>query len=128
MTREQVLDEVRGASSHKVKVAIADVDGILRGKYIHRDKFLSAAESGFGFCNVVFGWDAGDACYDNAAYTGWHSGYPDAQARIDLTTFRRVPWDEDVPFFLADFVDAAGAPLGVCPRQALKRVVERASV
>jgi glutamine synthetase len=121
-----VLDELRKSGAEKVKVAVTDVDGILRGKYLHKDKFFSAAEGGFGFCNVVFGWDSGDVCYDNAAYTGWHSGYPDAMAQVDLATMRRVPWDGDIPFFLADFVDAQGAPLGVCPRQLLKGVLARA--
>jgi glutamine synthetase len=120
-----VLEEIRRAAVQKVKVAVTDVDGVLRGKYIHKDKFLSAAESGFGFCNVIFGWDSSDVCYDNADYTGWHTGYPDALARIDLTTLRRLPWEDGAPFFLADFVDAQGAPLGVCPRQLLKRVLGR---
>src|SRR5207249_8640537 len=52
-----VLEEIRRSPAQKVKVAITDIDGILRGKYVHKEKFLSAAESGFGFCNVVFGWD-----------------------------------------------------------------------
>ena len=93
---------------------------------LHKDKFLSAVESGFGFCNVVFGWDSADVCYDNARYTGWHTGYPDADARIDLSTYREVPWDDNVPFFLGDFGPRAAAPLGVCPRQLLKRVIDRA--
>jgi glutamine synthetase len=122
----EVLEEIHRSDSQKVKVAITDVDGILRGKYIHKEKFLSAAQGGFGFCNVVFGWDSSDVCYDDAKYTGWHSGYPDALARIDLGTYRRVPWDDGVPFFLADFEDGAGKPLGVCPRQLLKKVVARA--
>jgi glutamine synthetase len=122
----EVLDELRKSGAEKVKVAVTDVDGVLRGKYLHKDKFFSAAEGGFGFCNVVFGWDSGDVCYDNSAYTGWHSGYPDAMARVDLGTMRRVPWDGDIPFFLADFVDAQGRPLGVCPRQLLKGVLARA--
>jgi glutamine synthetase len=121
-----VLDMLRKSGAEKVKVAVTDVDGILRGKYLHKDKFFSAADGGFGFCNVVFGWDSGDVCYDNSAYTGWHSGYPDAMAQVDLATFRRVPWDGDIPFFLGDFVDAQGAPLGVCPRQLLKGVLARA--
>lgn len=120
-----VLARVEEAPGSKVKVAVTDVDGVLRGKYIHKEKFRSAVEGGFGFCNVIFGWDIADACYDNAAYTGWHSGYPDALARIDLTTFRQVPWDGQVPFFLGEFVDAAGAPLAVCPRQLLRRVLAR---
>lgn len=120
-----VVEEIRRSDAQKVKVAITDIDGVLRGKYIHKDKFLSVAESGFGFCNVVFGWDSSDVCYDNAAYTGWHTGYPDALARIDLQTYRRVPWDGGVPFFLADFEDEGGRPLGVCPRQLLKKTLAR---
>ncbi len=122
----EVLEEIHRSDTQKVKVAITDIDGILRGKYIHKDKFVSAAQTGFGFCNVVFGWDSSDVCYDDAKYTGWHSGYPDALARIDLGTYRKVPWDGDVPFFLADFEDGSGKPLGVCPRQLLKTVVARA--
>ncbi len=121
-----VVQDIERSGAPKVKVAITDLDGVLRGKYLHRDKFLSATKSGFGFCNVVFGWDSADVCYDNSRYTGWHSGYPDALAQIDTATFRRVPWDGNVPFFLADFVDAQGKPLAVCPRQTLKKVIARA--
>jgi glutamine synthetase len=126
-TAEQALAEITAADKPKVKLAITDIDGVLRGKYLHRDKFLGAARDGFGFCNVVFGWDAADVCYDDAAYTGWHSGYPDALARVDLCTYRRVPWDDNVPFFLADFEDASGNALPVCPRRLLRSVVERAN-
>jgi glutamine synthetase len=124
---DKVLEELRLAETEKVKVAVTDVDGVLRGKYLHKDKFLAAAEGGgFGFCNVVFGWDSADVCYDNGTYTGWHTGYPDAVARVDLKTAREVPWDDGVPFFLADFVDGGGQPLAICPRQLLKKVVARA--
>ncbi|HJV59672.1 MAG TPA: glutamine synthetase family protein [Albitalea sp.] len=120
------LDAVRESGSVKVKVALSDIDGILRGKYLHPDKFFSAAESGFGFCDVVFGWDSSDACYDNTQLTGWHHGFPDALARIDLDTHRRVPWDGYVPFFLGEFLGADGGPSPICPRQTLKRVLRRA--
>ena len=103
---------------------------MLRGKYLHRDKFLSAAEpypaGGFGFCDVVLGWDMLDACYDNTAVTGWQHGFPDALARLDLSTARKVPWDQNVDFFLGEFVNADGTPHAVCPRQTLKRVLKRA--
>jgi glutamine synthetase len=121
-----IVEAIRGSTLGKVKVAVSDIDGILRGKYIHRDKFFSAVESGFGFCDVVFGWDLHDQCYDNTRLTGWHQGFPDAIARIDLKTYRRVPWDNDVPFFLGDFVTADGKPHPACPRQVLKRVLKRA--
>jgi glutamine synthetase len=91
LSPKTLLDRVRNAGASKVKVAITDIDGVLRGKYLHLDKFVSASESGFGFCNVVFGWDAADICYDNARYTGWHTGYPDALVRLDPNTYREVP-------------------------------------
>jgi glutamine synthetase len=121
-----VVEKIRRSDIGKVKVAVSDIDGILRGKYIHRDKFFSAVEGGFGFCDVVFGWDAMDQCYDNTKLTGWHHGFPDAMARLDLGTYRTVPWDNNVPFFLGNFVTPEGKPHPLCPRQVLKRVLARA--
>lgn len=110
-----------------VKVGGFDVDGVLRGKYVSTDKFWSAVEKGFGFCDVIFGWDIGDVLYDNAAVTGWHSGYPDALARIDTSTFRVLPYEPHTACFLADFYLPSGKhPHPACPRNLLKRVVARA--
>jgi len=120
------VDGLLAGGDDYVKVAVTDVDGVLRGKYLERSKFLSATESGFGFCNVVFGWDSSDQCYDNTSYTGWQSGYPDAEVRLDLGTQRRIPWEGGRPFVLGDFVGTGSQPLEVCPRRALRRVVERA--
>ncbi|MFX7155990.1 hypothetical protein ABTI15_19990, partial [Acinetobacter baumannii] len=87
------------------KIAYADIDGILRGKYITTDKFFSALENKTSFCNVIYGWDMNDACYDNTNYTGWHTGYPDSAAAIDLNSFRRVPWEDNTPFFLGELLN-----------------------
>ncbi len=123
---QDIAAQLRKEGATKVKVACSDIDGILRGKYLHKDKFEGAAEGGFGFCDVVFGWDSQDQCYDNAQVTGWQHGFPDALARLDVSTLRRVPWDGNVPFFLGEFVNADGSRYPVCPRQVLKRVLKRA--
>lgn len=124
---KKILEEIRHSKHEKIKVAVTDIDGVLRGKYINKEKFLSAAENGLGFCNVVFGWDSGDVCYDNTPYTGWHTGYPDALAKLDLSTARKIPWENDLPFFLCDFENSDGKPLEICPRQLLKNVIARAA-
>ncbi|HKB54802.1 MAG TPA: glutamine synthetase family protein [Ramlibacter sp.] len=121
------LAAIRAGGAAKVKVACSDIDGVLRGKYLHRDKFDAAAEGGFGFCDVVFGWDCGDMPYDNTQVTGWQHGFPDALARLDLDTHRNVPWDGQIDFFLGEFVNGDGSPYPVCPRQTLKRVLARAA-
>ncbi len=126
MTTKEILQYVENHPSGKVKIAYADIDGILRGKYISAKKFLHIAGKDTSFCDVIFGWDAGDAAYDNSVYTGWHTGYPDAPARIDLATFRKIPWEDDLPFFLGEILDADGLPAYVCPRQLLKKVLNDA--
>ena len=123
MTNKQIIEYVKNHPSKKVKLAVTDIDGILRGKYVSVDKFLGIADGNMGFCDVVFGWDAGDVAYDNNSFTGWHSGYPDAKARVDLSTFRKIPWENDVPFFLGEFITDEGSPLYVCPRQLLKSII-----
>lgn len=110
----------------KVKVGGFDVDGVLRGKYVSLDKFWSIAEPGFGFCDVIFGWDIGDVLYDNVKVTGWHSGYPDAHAIIDLDTLRVIPAEPDTAAFLVDFVNEDGSAHPACPRSLLKRVLAAA--
>jgi glutamine synthetase len=114
----------RGIS--KVKVGGFDVDGVLRGKYVSLDKFWGALDEGIGFCDVVFGWDIGDVLYDNAKVTGWATGFPDAHARIDLDTFRVIPWEPATAAFLLDFTDAEGKAHPACPRSLLKGVLARA--
>lgn len=126
MEKNEILQYVNDHPSGKVKIAFADIDGILRGKYISKEKFLSACESNIGFCDVIFGWDMADLSYDNSRYTGWHTGYPDCPAQIDLTTFRKIPWEENLPFFMGDFVDKEGKPSPVCPRQLVKKLVGEA--
>lgn len=98
METPEIIDYINQHPSAKVKIAFTDLDGILRGKYLSAGKFLSVINTGMGFCDVLFGWDAGDQVYDNVEYTGWHTGYPDAPARIDLSTFRKIPRENDLPF------------------------------
>ncbi|MBW2189213.1 MAG: glutamine synthetase [Deltaproteobacteria bacterium] len=111
----------------KVKLGGFDVDGVLRGKHVSLEKFWSALEKGFGFCDVIFGWDVADRLYDNAKVTGWATGYPDAVARIDASTFRVLPDAPDTAHFIVDFYTQDEEPHPACPRNLLKTVINRAS-
>src|SRR3984957_9296199 len=111
----------------RVKLGAFDIDATLRGKYVSVEKFWSAAESGLAFCDVIFGWDIGDVLYDNVKFTGWHTGYPDAHCRIDLSSFRLPSWEPGTAFFLLDFCQPDGRPLEIAPRQVFERVLERAT-
>ncbi len=107
-----------------VKVGVFDADGILRGKYISQQKFFSSLDKGFGFCDVILGWDSKDQLYDNVTYTGWHTGYPDAPVRILPDTCRDLPFEGNGLFFLCEFADMAEE---ICPRGLLRRVLQKAA-
>ena len=126
MNKENIIKKIQESETTKIKIAIADIDGVLRGKYIHKKKFLDSVDHQLGICDVVFGWDSGDVCYDNVAVTGWHTGYPDARAKIDISTFREIPWENSIPFFLADFSEHELYSKTTCPRSLLKGVEKEA--
>jgi len=115
------LVEERGLSH--VKVGVFDIDGVMRGKYMSKEKFFSALDNDFGFCDVVLGWDVKDQLYDNVSYTGWHTGYPDAAVRILPETCRNIPLEGDMLFFMGEFTNEAEK---ICPRGILRKVLATA--
>ncbi|MCA9520635.1 MAG: glutamine synthetase [Myxococcales bacterium] len=123
----EIIETLEEKGIRKIKIGIFDIDGVFRGKYVSMAKFKSIAKKGFGFCDVVFGWDINDQLYEGTGvtFTGWHTGYPDAHAQVDMATLRTIPWEPNTALFIADFYDPHGDPLGVCPRQLLKRLQNR---
>ncbi|WP_207533878.1 glutamine synthetase family protein [Desertivirga arenae] len=123
MDNKEIISYLREKGVTKVKFAFADIDGVLRGKIINSKKFISGLENGYGFCDVVFGWDSNDELYDKVNVTGWHTGFPDKLCRIDLNTFRSIPWENNMPFFIADFSGIKGSDHPACPRSLLKQII-----
>ena len=113
-------------SNYKTMVAITDIDGILRGKYVSLEKLIKIKKGGAGFCSVIYGWDSQDQCYQNdrninVKFTGWHTGYHDIIAKLDSSTSRKLVWNNN-SLYLMDFPNS-----NVCPRNLLKKVVEQAN-
>src|SRR5690242_6971393 len=122
----ELVQGLRGRGIDRAKIGGFDIDGVLRGKYVSLDKLESALSKGFGFCDVIFGWDVADVLYDNAKVTGWHTGYPDAQSVLDPSTLRNIPWEPGAVAMLADFRAGDGTAHPACPRSLLKRLIARA--
>ena len=118
------LDDIL-KDDNAVKVAGCDIDGVLRGKLMAKHKFLQIAKDGFGFCSVIFGWDMHDQTYfRELLVSNKDNGYRDLLAKPDLSSFRRIPWENNVPFFLVSFFEPdTGKSLSACPRSLLTRAV-----
>lgn len=111
----------------KVKVAGIDADGLLRGKVIDKDKFLAVCQDGFGMSTVIFGWDMHDVNYtQESSIANTENGYADLLAVPDLATFRRIPWEDNIAFFLVRFM-SNGRPVHACGRSILKQLCEKIS-
>lgn len=124
LTPEQLPQLLK--DDYSVKVGGTDIDGQMRGKLMSKKKFLSIAESGFGFCSVIFGWDMHDTTYfRELKISNAENGYRDILAKVDLNTYRRIPWENNVPFFLCSFREPDDTSLSACPRSLLERACDR---
>ena len=124
-TAEDVKKFLDTSKTKYVKVGLTDIDGILRGKYMHVDKFIKSTKNGFGFCDVIFGWDSNDELYElrnvpqDDLFTGWHTGFPDVKTNIIPDSGRINPFEENIPFFLAELAEGQ-----VCPRGILNKLLK----
>jgi glutamine synthetase len=125
VTKENIAEILKNDVS--VKVAGIDVDGVLRGKLMAKKKFLSILKDGFGFCSVIYGWDMHDMTYfRELKISNKENGYHDITAIVDLKSFRRIPWENNIPFFLISYVDPdSGESVSACPRSFLGRALSK---
>lgn len=90
--------------------------------------FLSSLAICDSACLTHSGWDIHDTIYTRElAISNRENGYRDVLAQVDLSTYRRIPWENNVPFFLVSFLDPVSLkPLCVDPRGVIRLTCERA--
>jgi len=110
---------LEGRRLDEVECVIADLSGIARGKAMPASKF--ATQSQFYLPNSIFfqtitgGW---------AEIPGQSYTEPDMILRPDYSTATSAPWTADATLqVIHDAFDSAGKPVGLSPRNVLKRVV-----
>ena len=70
------------------------------------------------------GWDVDDQLYDNTSFTGWHTAFPDALYRLDLASERRLADENNIPYYIGEFVNDDESNLHpICPRSRLKNIL-----
>lgn len=110
----------------KVLVTGCDIDGIPRGKVMNAAKFKNVIEGGFGFCNVIFGWDLHDQTYEPKTPSMLNDpGFSDIIASVDVNTFRRCPVTGIAHYLVEFFNPLTQQPLPYCPRSLLRQVLEK---
>ncbi|MEV7423131.1 MULTISPECIES: glutamine synthetase family protein [unclassified Streptomyces] len=109
-----------------VVLAFPDMQGRLQGKRFAAPFFLDdVLEHGTEGCNYLLAVDTEMNTVDGYAMSSWDRGYGDFAMRPDLSTLRRVPWNEGTAMLVADLAWHDGSPVVAAPRQILRRQLER---
>ncbi|WP_327357355.1 glutamine synthetase family protein [Streptomyces sp. NBC_01304] len=123
---EELRALVASGEIDTVVLAFPDMQGRLQGKRFAAPFFLDEVlEHGTEGCNYLLAVDADMNTVDGYEMSSWDRGYGDFAMRPDLTTLRRVPWNEGTAMLIADLAWNDGSPVVAAPRQILRRQLER---
>ncbi|RFU86416.1 glutamine synthetase [Streptomyces triticagri] len=123
---EELRDLVDGGEIDTVVLAFPDMQGRLQGKRFDAGFFLAEVlEHGTEGCNYLLAVDADMNTVDGYEMSSWERGYGDFAMHADLTTLRRVPWNEGTALVVADLAWEDGSPVVAAPRQILRRQLDR---
>ena len=109
-----------------VTVALSDLQGLLRGKYMARDKFLGALDHGFGMPPVIFVLDPTDVIMEIPRWSDETARFHDGVVKIIPETLREIPW-EPAHRNLFVLVGLTGDDDVICPRALYERVAKKAA-
>lgn len=107
-------------------VALTDMQGRLQGKRLTGRFFLDhVLDHGTEGCNYLLAVDVDMNTVGGYAMSSWERGYGDFVMRPDLSTLRRLPWQEATALLLCDLLWEDGTPVVASPRSILQAQLRR---
>jgi glutamine synthetase len=126
MNLDELRAETERGSIDTVLIALCDMQGRLMGKRLTARHFLeSVADHGAEACNYLLAVDVDMDTVAGYAMSSWERGYGDFVMQPDLSTLRRVPWQEGTAMLMADLAWEDGSPVVASPRQILRAQLDR---
>jgi glutamine synthetase len=119
---EELAADVSAGDVDTVLVMITDMQGRLQGKRMQAGYFMDTVlDHGTEGCNYLLAVDVDMNTVDGYAMSSWERGYGDFVMAPDLSTLRRIPWQEGTVGLLADVQWEHGEDVVASPRQILRR-------
>ncbi len=126
LTLEELRSRVAAGAVDTVVLAMTDMQGRLQGKRVAADFFLSDVVPGAAEgCGYLLAVDVDMNTVDGYEVSSWDAGYGDLVLAPDLATLRMVPWHPATAMVQCDVTHHDGTPVGVSPRQVLRRQLDR---
>jgi glutamine synthetase len=117
MDKRQVLEKCKAEGVRFLRLTFTDIDGIIKNVEVPEGQFQKALD--------------GEIMFDGSSIEGFtRIEESDMLLKPDLKTFAVYPWATPhgkVGRLVCDVYNPDDTPFAGCPRQALKRVVERAA-
>lgn len=121
----EALERIGVSDATRVRVETPDLNGILRGKYMAREKLESGKP--VAFPEAYLALSVGEEMIE-VPMTQLDVGYPDVLVAPDWSTLRSVPWERGVVAVIGDGVLKDGkTPHLSHPRTVLRSVVDAAA-
>lgn len=134
MTGLLTLDELgelhRRGEIETVICALPDLYGRLVGKRVRTGIFLSVAlrDEGLHGSLAVLCLDMDMEPRQSFALSGWRDGFRDFRFSPDVTTLRKIPWQDKTALVMCDAChEGSDALVEEAPRTILRRQIERAA-
>jgi glutamine synthetase len=126
MTLDELRADASAGRTDTVLLMLTDMQGRLQGKRMTAAHFLEeVVEHGAEACNYLLAVDVDMNTVEGYSISSWERGYGDFELKPDLSTLRRVPWQEGTAMCLADIVWGDHSPVAESPRQILRRQLDR---
>src|ERR1700753_2907043 len=126
MKLEELRSRVEAGEIDTVLIALCDMQGRLQGKRLTARHFVEeVVDHGAEGCNYLLAVDVEMNTVDGYEMSSWERGYGDFVLKPDLTTLRRVPWQEGTALLLADLEWEDGRAVTASPRGILRRQTDR---
>src|SRR4051812_15084029 len=126
MTLDELRADATAGRTDTVLLMLTDMQGRLQGKRLTAQHFLEeVVEHGAEACNYLLAVDVDMNTVEGYSISSWERGYGDFEMKPDLSTLRRVPWQEGTALCLGDLRWADGSPVVASPRQILQTQLQR---
>ncbi|NNU79942.1 glutamine synthetase [Halovulum dunhuangense] len=127
LSLQELTAAVEAGEIDTVIMAQVDMQGRLMGKRFHASHFLESGVHETHSCNYLLTVDMEMEPVPGFKSASWATGYGDYMMKPDLSTLRRIPWQEGAALVICDIMDHHGHDdIAVSPRAILKRQLARA--
>ncbi len=113
---DEALAVLEREGIERVHAGVFDLDGMFREQRLAPNQIRRAFDGEYSFCNVLYRWDSSESVFADPPYV-------DEDIRLDPTTLRRYPFEQNSALLIGDY---SGPSRALSPRELLKAQIANA--